>query len=284
MTTTPPKQGNSIIAENKFQWTAIILAGQRPGTDPLASAFANRLKALVPLGGEPMVTRVVRTLSATPGIGRIIVLGQEPALLKAAVVAGGTATLIMSHAGISESIRTVAGGDAAPWPVLVTTADHPLLTPSMVHAFLADSGDVDVAIGMVEKRVMQKAYPANQRTWLKFRDGHWSGANLFALNGPAAGGALSLWAEAEQDRKKAWKLFLHFGPWLAVRAITRTIGLNQALTLAGKRLGLTAKIVPLADAEAAIDVDKISDHIQAEAILAARIEQQPIATNTGLGA
>jgi hypothetical protein len=260
MTTDPPKQGNSIIAENKFQWTAIILAGQRPGTDPLASAFGNRLKALVPLGGEPMVTRVVRTLAATPGIGRI-----------------------MSRAGISESIRAVAGGDAAPWPVLVTTADHPLLTPSIVHAFLADSSDVDVAIGMVEKQVMQKAYPANQRTWLKFRDGHWSGANLFALNGPAAGGALRLWAEAEQDRKKAWKLFLHFGPWLALRAITRTIGLNQALILAGKRLGLTAKIVPLANAEAAIDVDKISDHTLAEAILAARVDQQPIATSDGLG-
>jgi hypothetical protein len=97
-----------------------------------------------------------------------------------------------------------------------------------------------------------------------------SGANLFALNTAAAQGALTLWAEAERDRKKAWKLFLHFGPWLALRALTRTIDLTHALELAGRRLGLSAQLVALADAEAAIDVDKPSDHELAEAIVSAR--------------
>ncbi len=217
-----------------------------------------------------MVTRVIRTLATTPDIARIVVLVQEPEALRAAVEAGGPATLITSLRGISESILAVAGAEAAPWPVLVTTADHPLLTPAFITAFLEASGGCDVAVGMVERQVMLASYPANKRTWLKFRDGHWSGANLFALRGDAARGALTLWAEAEQDRKKAWKLFLHFGPWLAFRAITRTIGLNNALEIAGRRLGLSARIVPLADAEAAIDVDKVSDHEQAEAILAAR--------------
>jgi GTP:adenosylcobinamide-phosphate guanylyltransferase len=258
------------MTKGEGSWTAIVLAGQRPGPDRLAAAFGERWKALVRVGGEPMVTRVIRTLSGTPGIARIIVLGQEPEALQSAVDAGGAAALIASKSGISESILAVAGTSAAPWPVLVTTADHPLLTPDFVSAFLADSGGADLAVGMVEKQVMLAAYPDNKRTWLKFRDGHWSGANLFALNGPAARGALRLWAEAEKDRKKAWKLFLHFGPWLAFRALTRTIGLNHALVLAGRRLQLTAKIVPLADAEAAIDVDKVSDHAQAEAILAIR--------------
>ena len=85
-----------------------------------------------------------------------------------------------------------------------------------------------------------------------------------------AQGALKLWTEAEQDRKKAWKLFLHFGPWLAFRALTRTIGLGDALRIAGKRLGLVAKLVPLEEAEAAIDVDKPSDHSLAERILSGR--------------
>ena len=254
-------------------WTAIILAGQRPGPDRLAEAFGERWKALVRVGGEPMVTRVVRTLANTPEVAQILVLGQEPEALREAVKAGGAAKLVQSGAGISESILAVAGSDVAPWPVLVTTADHPLLTPGFVSAFLAQSGGTDLAVGMVERQVMRARYPENKRTWLKFRDGHWSGANLFALRTDAARGALTLWAEAEKDRKKAWRLFLHFGPWLAFRAITRTIGLAEALEIAGKRIGLTAKIVPLADAEAAIDVDKVSDHIQAEAILVARSNQ-----------
>lgn len=251
-------------------WTAIILAGQRPGPDRLASHFGERWKALVTVGGEPMLTRVVRTLSAMPEIGTVIVLGQEPEALFEAAAAGGPITMVASKAGISESILRVAGTDQARWPVLVTTADHPLLTPAFVSAFLAESSDCDVAVGMVERQVMLAAYPDNKRTWLKFTDGHWSGANLFALNSEAAQGALRLWAEAEQDRKKAWKLFLHFGPWLALRALTRTIGLSHALGIAGRRLGLVAKLVPLADAETAIDVDKPSDHALAEEILARR--------------
>lgn len=250
------------------RWTAIVLAGQRPGVDPLAAHFGETYKALVPVAGEAMVTRVVRTLSATPRIGRIVVLGQDPDVLREAVSAGGAAEIIASKAGISESILSVVGTPAAPWPVLVTTADHPLLTQSMLSAFLAQTGASDVAIGMVERGVVLAAYPDNRRTWLKFRDGHWSGANLFALRSDAALGALRLWAEAERDRKKAWKLFLYFGPWLALRAISRSVSLQDALVVAGKRLGLVAKLVPLAHAEAAIDVDKLSDHALAEVILA----------------
>jgi GTP:adenosylcobinamide-phosphate guanylyltransferase len=261
--TIPPKP-------NQNQWTAIILAGQRPGVDPLASSFGETWKALVPLCGVPMLTQVLKTLHAVPAIGQIVVMGQEPAVLQSATTDGGGATILTSNANISTSIMNVAGKDDAPWPVLVTTADHPLLTPQIVQEFLAKSQNGDIAIGMVERGVMMQSYPENKRTWLRFQDGDWSGANLFALKTPAAYKALELWAEAEQDRKKAWKLFFHFGPWLALRALTRTISLRRALVLGGRRIGVKAELVALSIPEAAIDVDKVSDHELAEAILKKR--------------
>lgn len=253
-------------------WTAVVLAGQRPGPDPLAQHFGEDWKALVPVAGEPMVTRVVRTLANTPDIGRIVVLAQEPGVLAQAVAAGGKADILTSGSGISTSILAQAGTEAAPWPILVTTADHPLLTSDMVQAFLAQATDsaADIAVAMVNRQTMDAAYPNTQRTWLRFADGDWSGANLFALTSSRARAALTLWAEAEQDRKKAWKLFLHFGPILALRALTRTIGLGAGLRQAGRRLRLDAALIPLPMAEAAIDVDKPSDHAMAEAILVAR--------------
>ena len=72
------------------------------------------------------------------------------------------------------------------------------------------------------------------------------------------------------DRKQAWKLFLHFGPWLALRAITRTIGLRDALLAAGKRIGVSINLVAMSDPVAAIDVDKPSDHALALQIIATR--------------
>ncbi|MEQ1687185.1 MAG: nucleotidyltransferase family protein [Sphingopyxis sp.] len=250
-------------------WTAIILAGQRPGTDPLASHYGEAYKALVRIAGEPMVTHVVRTMYSVPVVGRIIVLAQQPDVLAAAVAAGGGADILPSGAGISASIAGVAGSDA-PWPLLVTTADHPLLTRAMVEAFIATVGGADLGVAMVERATMMKRFPGAQRTWLRFADGAWSGANLFAFTGPAALKALHVWAQAEQDRKRPWRLFRHFGWGLALRAITRTIGLGTALERAGRRLGMRAALVPMADPVAAIDVDKPFDHAQAEAILAQR--------------
>jgi GTP:adenosylcobinamide-phosphate guanylyltransferase len=260
-------------APERGNWSAIVLAGQRPGVDPLAQSFGETYKALIPVGGEPMLSRVLRTLSAAPSVGRIIVLAQEPDLLRAGIgergLGGPPIAWLRSSGGISQSIQRVAGTSDAPWPVLVTTADNPLLTVEMIENFIAGAGATEVAAAAVESQILLGRYPQSKRTWLRFADGAFSGANLFALRGDHAARALEFWSRAEQDRKQAFKLFWHFGPWLALRAATRTIGLAKAVELAGRRLGVSATLVLLDIPEAAIDVDKVGDHQLVEQILAA---------------
>lgn len=264
-----------MMANPSRAWTAILLAGQRPGSDPLADAFGARWKALVPVAGEAMLSRVARTLLASPSIARVLVLAQEPRALMARDCAWlaeePRVTAAVSHAGIATSVAGVAGTDAAPWPILVTTADHPLLTAAMVEAVIQGTGDADVGVGVVGRRTLLAAYPDNRRTWLRFAGEAWTGANLFALRGPPARMALAAWSEVEHDRKKAAKLLRHFGPLLALRALTRTITLETAMRRAGRRLGVTAIPVALPFAEAGIDVDKPSDHALAEKILSLRV-------------
>ena len=251
------------------QWTCIVLAGQRPGPDMLAQHFALERKALVPVRGEPMICHVVRTLHLSPHIGKVVILSQDVEHLRSAVAAAGGAILVESQNSISLSIKAQAETLGFSSPLLVTTADHPLLTVEMIDEFVRNAGG-DLAVAMVERQTMLQQFPDAQRTWLRFSDGAWSGANLFALMTQKSLFALDLWADAEQDRKKAWRLFLHFGLRLAMRALTRTIGLHQAIDRAGKRLGLDARLVPMSDPVAAIDVDKLSDHLLAEKILTAR--------------
>lgn len=259
-----------MAANMEAQWTAIVLAGQRPGPDLLAEQAGVPLKALIPIHGKPMVRHVVEALDRTPAIARIVVLGQKTGELRAALRnPAAHIRFVTGVEGISRSIRNVAGGPDAPWPILVTTADHPLLTSKILTGFL-DAADGDVAVGMVERATMMARFPDNRRTWLKLRDGQWSGANLFALRNDRADKALELWEGAEGDRKKALKLFAHFGPWFALRAATRTIGLADGLKIAGRRLGLDARLVPLADPVAAIDVDKPADLELARAIMGER--------------
>lgn len=253
------------------RWHAVLLAGQRPGHDPLAAHFGLDLKALVPVAGRPMLARCLENLLAVPGIESVTVMAQDHVPLRAdrdvaAVAADPRVRWIVSGGGIATSVASFAGR-VVPWPVLVTTADHPLLQPSTINAFLEESGDVDVAVGVVERGVVHRVFPDNRRTWLHFRGGSWTGANLFALQGAAALNLLNVWAEVEQHRKKGWRLIARFGPMLLLRALTRTITLADAMAAAGRRLGAKVKPVPLADARAAVDVDKPSDHALATAVL-----------------
>ena len=255
-------------------WHVLLLAGQRPGTDPLAAAFGGEWKALVPLAGRPMLARCIENLLAVGEVAGITVLSQSPQALLAdpqvrAAADDGRVRFEQSGAGIASSVKSFAGRNV-PWPVLVTTADHPLLRPETVSAFLAAAGACDVAVGMVERAVVRGAFPDNRRTWLRFRGGSWTGANLFALNGAAAGRLLDVWAEVEQHRKKGWRLIARFGPWLLLRALTRTITLHAALGAAGRRFGVKVKAVALDDALAAVDIDKVSDHALATRIIEGR--------------
>jgi GTP:adenosylcobinamide-phosphate guanylyltransferase len=262
------------------KWTALVLAGQRPGVDDLAAANGQSFKALIPVAGQSMLSRVITALDACPRIGRIVIGAQNPELL----LSGDTAQLMgnpkvrlaASTDGIAVSIANIAGQEVAPWPVLVTTADHALLTSEMVEEFLdgcdGEARDADLAIAFGERRIVEAAYPETRRTWLKFSDGHYSGANLFALRGAKVLPALELWSGVEQERKKGLAVISQFGPWLLLRALTRTITFPQALAQAGLRLDLAARLIVMSQAEAVIDVDKPADLVLAEEILRHRMK------------
>lgn len=257
--------------------TALLLAGQRPGMDPLAAAFGMTLKALVPIAGETMLSRVARTLVDHPEIGRVIVLAQDPG----ALTDGADTRWLESHdkilfepagASVSGAIVDVLNAYPVDYPFLVTTADHPLLNTAMLDAFLvpAQAAGTDIAVGLVERRVLEAAYPGNRRTWLRFRGGAYSGANLFLLTAPAALAALNLWRTIEQQRKKSRAVIGAFGPLILVGVALRLLTLKGALARAGRRLGLTVAAVEIPIAEACIDVDKPADHALATDILFAR--------------
>jgi GTP:adenosylcobinamide-phosphate guanylyltransferase len=249
--------------------TALLLAGRRPGVDALAASRGETLKALIPVAGVPMVKRVVDTLLASP-VGEIRVMTQDIDPIAAVLPASPRIGFLKSGDGIARSVAAAAGSGHAPFPLFVTTADHALLTPETIAAFLHGAQGADVAVGMVERAVVRSRFPNNQRTWLRFARGAWTGANLFYFAGPEALPVIESWAAVEQDRKKGWKLILRFGIGLLLRSMTRTITLQAAVARAGRRFGAKVRMVPLADPLAAVDVDKPSDLELAEAVLEGR--------------
>lgn len=270
MALAPSKDSDGAMGD----WTAIVLAGQRPGENDFAAGYGLAAKALIPVDGEAMLSRVAKTLLASPSVGRVIVMAQDARALftgDAAWLANEErVTTASAGEGISDSVEAVAGTDAAPWPVLVTTADHPLLRPEMVEAFIAGSAGADSTFAMVERKVVEQVHPDTKRTWIKFSDGHYTGANLFALLSEESRPGIQFWSRAERDRKKALRLLWFFGPAIFLRAFTRTVSLDGAAAMVARKLKLRLRVVKLPFPEAAIDVDKPADLELAERILKSR--------------
>ena len=250
--------------------TAVVLAGSRPGADPFAQAYGTDLKALIPIGGEPMVRCPVAALLQSDAIGLIRVLAQQPERIASALPSNARLVVQASGATIASTLEALCADECVQWPVLVTTADHALLNSDMIADFLAKSDGADVAIGVVPSDALMKRLPHTKRTWLKFRGGAYSGANLFLLGGPQVRPAIEVWRASEQNRKKAWRMMLTLGFSGFLGAVLRLRTLQQTLDAVGRKLGLAIRAVEMSDPLAAVDVDKPADHELVTAILEGR--------------
>lgn len=255
--------------------TAILLAGARPIPDPLAIAAGVPVKPLAPVGGEPMINRPARALLDHPAIGRVVILTQ-----RADAFAADPATAwLAAHPrvrfepggqGIAASLLALMDRGDLPFPLLLTTADHVLLDRAMLDQFVAEARGADIAVAMVEHATLLARYPDSRRTWLKFRDGWWSGANIFWFGSARARPVLALWQDVEQDRKKGWKILAAFGPLALIGALLRILTLRGGMARIGRRFALDARLVAMASPEACIDADKPADVTLIERILRAR--------------
>ncbi|MBA4753871.1 MAG: 4-diphosphocytidyl-2C-methyl-D-erythritol synthase [Sphingobium sp.] len=255
--------------------TAILLAGSRPTPDPLAVAAGVAIKPLAPVAGEPMINHPARALLAHPAVGQVVILTQSSAPFAADPATAWLTThpqvrFEQSGAGIASSLLALLERGDVPFPILLTTADHVLLDSAMLDQFTQEAAGADIAVAMVERRILLARYPGSRRTWLKFRDGWWSGANIFWFGSDRARSIIALWQEVEQDRKKGWKIVSAFGPVALIGTLLRLLTLRGGIARIGRRFGLTARLVAMEKAEACIDADKPDDVVLIERIVAAR--------------
>jgi GTP:adenosylcobinamide-phosphate guanylyltransferase len=232
--------------------TALVLAGSRGPGDPLAAYAGVSHKAMIEVGGKPMLHRVVEALAAA-GMTRIAVAIERPELVE-----GLPAEAFPAAAGPSASVE--AGLAALGAPLLVTTADHALLRPEWVTAFLDGvPKGADVAAGLARSDAVMAAAPDTKRTFLRFSDGAFSGCNLFYFATPGAARVVALWREVERERKHPLKLLARLGPFTAARYAAGMLPLRAALDRLGRLAAVRVEAVELPFGQAAIDVDKPAD-------------------------
>ena len=256
---------------------AIVLAGDRGPHDPVAVAAGVPAKCLTPVGGTPMVARVVRALEQSGRVGRILLCGPKQETVQGArelreMMANESIGWIAPQATPCTSAAAALATLPESAPVLVTTGDHALLNPAMVREFLDQArfrgGDVAVALAPYE--LVREAYPQSRRTVLKFTDGRFCGCNLFAFLTPRGRDMVKIWKQVEDDRKNPIRVIGLVGWGAMARYALGVLSLAEGVRRVSEQMGIVANVITLPHAEAAIDVDSVADLALVRSIVAKR--------------
>ncbi|GBR10102.1 nucleotidyltransferase family protein [Gluconobacter frateurii] len=244
----------------------LVLAGSRDGEqDVLAQLGKVSHKALLPVRGEPMLGRVLRTLAVTPGLGPVTISIEAPDRIRDIA---GTAEILKAASSPSESVAEALTHIGT--PCLVTTADHALLRPEWITEFLGKTRDCDLAVGVALKATVERDVPNTKRTYIRLSDMSFSGCNLFWMGTPRAEAVVELWKRLQKDRKRPLKMARTLGFGTLLRALLGRLDSNALCQRIETLTGARVRLIPLSDGQAAVDVDKPADLTLAEELLAQR--------------
>ena len=265
---------NDLRGEQRRLMTALVLAGDRGPRDPVALATGASCRALSPVGGRPMILHVLEALARSEEVGKTLLIGPPRMQLsenRQLLEGIATGQWEWREPGTTPSASAYAALRSLPeeTPVLVTTADHALLRAVILDHFCAEARQLgcDLVVAFVGHAQVMSAFPGMRRTAIRFRDGAFCGCNLYAFLTPEARKAADFWRQVEQDRKHPWRMIRMLG-WRPLLAyLTGRLTLGATLEILGARLGLRICPVLLPFPEAAVDVDKPSDHVYVERIL-----------------
>jgi CTP:molybdopterin cytidylyltransferase MocA len=255
---------------------ALILAGSRGPDDPMAKAANVSHKALLPVAGVPMLLRVAEALRATAGIARIYVCIEDPRIvfqvpgleaLHRARILETVPAAESPAASVAAALRRIELTE----PLLVTTADHPLLTPAILQRFVDTAPkNCDLAVALAPSDVVAAAYPGAIRTFYRLGKRRFSGCNLFLVRSAKVVQVAEFWRRLEAHRKRPLRLIWEIGPLALVKVLLGLMDAEQAFGYLSLKAGATIRHVELPVAEAAVDVDKPADLELVERIFASR--------------
>jgi len=266
------KRSDLSAGEQSHAVATVILAGARASGDVLAEAHNVPSKAHIKVAGLPMISRVVSAVSESTTSNDVTIIGLDQQDLLQGLEKSPKVRFLPGADGPAASVYRALQLHSRTEPVLVTTCDHALLTPTIIDAFLAEAmrSEADLAVALAPRDVIERAYPDVARTYLRFGDGEYSSCNLFCLLTPKASKVVKFWQRAEQDRKRPWRIAWRFGVLRAVRILIGRPSIDRVFELVSEKLEVNVKPVILPFADAAVDVDTLADLALVERVLQER--------------
>jgi len=239
-------------------YDAIILAGGE-NSEHLSRFSSQSYEAMIEIAGKPMVTFVANALAATPEVERIFIMG--PVTQLEHCVFPENVILLEGGQTITQTIQLGMKALGHERKVLIVTADIPLLTPAAISDFLKQCAghQADLYYPIVSRDTNNQHYPGNKRTYVRFKDGTYTGGNLFLVNPIIVTQCLQVAEQFIDNRKKPFKLCCLLGWGFVLQFLVGTLSVSKVKERVADLLGITGAVIESSYPELGIDVDKPSD-------------------------
>ncbi|TCP52704.1 MobA-like NTP transferase protein [Tumebacillus sp. BK434] len=220
----------------------LVLAGGQSADLPVLQ------KADLLIGGIPMAERVAAVFQDVPAVRSVrIERGDSPSLVANLL----DAVQRLQEQGCSEYL-------------LISSCDIPFLTAEAVTGFLdACPPGADFYYPVVRKEACEQQFPGVRRTYVKLKDGTFTGGNLFLVRAAVLPPLRARLNRLFAHRKRPLLLAREFGLGVALSfawsALLGTLTIGRLEREAERIAGIKAKAVITGYAEIGTDIDKLSD-------------------------
>ncbi|MEW8958340.1 MAG: nucleotidyltransferase family protein [Moorella sp. (in: firmicutes)] len=228
-----------------MQVDAIVLAGDREG------------RALLPVGSRPMILWVLEALQYSGCIRRLVVSGPQELT---AVLPAEVTLVPAGRTAVESALNGAALFPDAEWLLLVT-ADIPLLKPEAVQDFLerCRRRRADFYYPIVSRERNEASYPGVKRTYVRLRDGIFTGGNMVLIRAAVLPDCARKSQELVRLRKSPLALSRLAGLGFIIKFLTRRLTIAEAEKEFSRLLGARGAAIISPHPEIGIDVDKESD-------------------------
>ncbi len=238
----------------------ILTAGGIPGVeDPLYPFTQGKPKALLSIGGKPMIQWILNCLAAVNAVDQVVLVGLDD---EYSVEFPRTILRMENRGDMVSNITSAAQlllekGPSNP-QALVMASDVPAVTPEMIAWMIENVAgtDNDITYTVVTKAVMDARYPNARRSFIKFKDTEVCGGDVNAINVATINYDNPIWRKLVDNRKNALKQAALLGFDTLLLVLLKSLTLAQTETRICKRLGINGRLLVSPYAETAMDVDK----------------------------
>jgi len=259
--------------------SVVILAGGKAGfgTPELGPQTP---KALLPVAGKPLCAYLAQAVAGASFSGPVVFAGPEEARAHLPPSFLLEPVRDAFHENLRAAIERLQAEDESAAdrnPTLLLGVDIPLLTAEMLRQFVrqAQETQADLVYPVVERSLCLAHYPEARRTFVRLREGSFTGGNALYLQPGTLNRVIHLAERLHALRKSPFRLALFLGPGILLCYLTGTLTLSAVERRARRITGLSCASLPFPHPEIAMDLDKPEDLAVIEAALMKQHSSSP---------